>query len=370
MNFLFSIIPSILILGVLIIIHEYGHFLACRMTGVKVEKFSIGFGPEIFHWQGKETRYVVSLLPLGGYVKPSGESVSELEESGPRSGDYLAAPVGKRIFIVVSGVLMNYLLAFVLFTVLFMTGRPVPGTMIGTFIDGYPAKTSGLAIGDKFLKVNGEEVNTWPQLTGALEKSPAGDSEFLVERKEGDRLSQLTFRIAPKAEEVKDVFGGSFQMKRLGITPHPQANEFERFGFGEAISHAWETEAGMTVVTHKAIFFLLLGKISVKTLTGPIGIISMAGTAARMGLPYILHLAATLSVSLAVLNLLPIPALDGGHFFFLLIEAIRRKPVSLVVQERATQVGFTLLLTLMALVIYNDLVNLNVIGKIQGIFQH
>src|SRR5687768_17402687 len=115
MHFLMSIIPAALVLGVLIIIHEFGHFIACRLTGVKVEKFSIGFGPEVLHWQGKETRYSISLLPLGGFVKPAGESISEVENAEPKPGDYLAAPLLSRIFIVVAGVIMNYLLAFVIF---------------------------------------------------------------------------------------------------------------------------------------------------------------------------------------------------------------------------------------------------------------
>src|SRR3990167_8198153 len=137
MAFLNSLLPAAVVLGLLIIIHEFGHFLACRLTGVKVEKFSIGFGPEILHWQGRETRFSLSLLPLGGYVKPAGETVGELVDQEPKKGDYLAAPLLSRMVIVVAGVVMNYFLAFVLFSAIFFIGRPVPGTVVGCFIEGY-----------------------------------------------------------------------------------------------------------------------------------------------------------------------------------------------------------------------------------------
>ena len=365
MSFSASIIPALLVLGVLIIIHEFGHFLACRMTGVRVEKFSIGFGPEIFSWQGRETRYAISLLPLGGFVKPAGESISEVDAAGMKPGDYLAAPLLARIFIVVAGVLMNYLLAFVLFTAIFLMGRPVPGTMIGGFVEGYPAKASGLQVGDKIVAVDERSVKSWPELTAALEHLPSSNVRLNIER--GGQ--PMNIELAPKVESIKDVFGKLHEIKRLGITPDPQASQFEKFGLLDALHHAWETEWFLTTMTHKAIFYLLMGKLSMKTISGPIGIITMTGNAAHLGLPYLLQLTATLSVSLAVINLLPIPALDGGHLLFLLIEAVRRKRVSLAFQERATQVGFFLLLTLMVFIIYNDLANIDAFEKIKNLFQ-
>lgn len=363
MSFLMSIIPSLLVLGVLIVIHEFGHFMACRLTGVKVEKFSIGFGPEIMHWQGKETRYALSLFPLGGFVKPFGETTSEVDEAGgPKPGDYLAAPLLSRMFIVVAGVLMNYILAIVLFAAIFMVGRPIPGTVIGSFVDGYPAKASGLQVGDKVTAVNGHAVATWKEMTGALEIAPDGPLHLQVLRAGAEQA----FDVFPKVDDVTDLFGKHVKLKRLGITPDPQANQFEKFGFGKSVQEAWNTVVYMAVSTHKAIFYMITGKMSLKAISGPIGIISMTGTAAHLGFTYVLQLAATLSVSLAVVNLLPIPALDGGHFFFLLIEAIKRKRVSLEFQERAAQIGFFLLLTLMVFIIYNDLVNIDAFGKLMG----
>ncbi len=365
MNFLASILPALLVLGVLIIIHEFGHFLACRLSGVNVEKFSIGFGPEILHWQSKTTRYSLSLFPLGGFVKPAGESVSEVDPTGPKKGDYLAAPLLSRIFIVVAGVAMNYILAYVLFVSIFMMGRPIPGTMIGGFVDGYPAKTSGLAVGDKIMKIDGKEVKTWKELTDSLETS-AAELQVTIQR----QSQSLDLKLKPRIDDVQDIFGHKLQVKRLGITPDPHSTEFEKFGLKQSLQAAWDTEYFLTTMTHKAIFFLLMGKLSMKTISGPIGIINMTGTAAQLGLPYVLQLTATLSVSLAVINLLPIPALDGGHLLFLLIEGIRRKQVSLQVQEKATQVGFFLLLALMVFIIYNDLSNINAFAKLKNLFPH
>lgn len=363
MHFLTSLFPALIVLGLLIIIHEFGHFLACRLTGVKVEKFSIGFGPEIFNWQGKETRYVISLLPLGGFVKPAGETISETGDTGPKPGDYLAAPIVARIFIVCAGVAMNYILSFVLFTAIFLMGRPVPGTTVGGFVKDYPAATSGLVAGDQIMALNGKKVDTWKDMTDLIEVSSGTPLEIAVER----GSQKLTFKLIPKIESGKDLFGHTAQVKRLGIMPDPKANKFEKYGIKDSLHAAWETEVFLTVMTHKAIFYMILGKLSMKALSGPIGIVTMTGSALHLGLPYILQLTATLSISLAVINLFPVPALDGGHLLFLLIEAVRRKRVSLEFQERATQVGFFLLLTLMVFIIYNDLVNVDAFDRIRQI---
>lgn len=364
MSFLVSLLPAIIVLGVLIAIHEFGHFIACRLTGVKVEKFSIGFGPVVFSRKVKETEYVLSLLPLGGFVKPAGESFSETGPEGPKKGDYLAAPLLSRIIIVTAGVFMNYVLAYVLFTAIFMMGRPVPGTTIATFVDGYPAKTSGLEKGDTIKTLNGAEVSTWNDLMSALDKSPEGPLQLSVLRQGKYENLSLT----PRTEEIKDVFGKSVKVKRLGITPDPAAAKFEKYGFIESLKISWITMVDMASTTYKAIFYLAMGKLSLKTISGPIGIVNMAGSALHLGLPYLLQLTAALSVSLAVINLLPIPALDGGHLLFLFIEGITRKPVSLKVQERATQAGFYLLLALMVFVIYNDMINLAIVEKIKSFF--
>jgi regulator of sigma E protease len=367
MSFMISLLPTIIVLGVLIAIHEYGHFLACRSTGVNVEKFSIGFGPEILKWTGKSgTEYVIALFPLGGFVKPAGEQFSDVEGGEPKKGDYLAASLSARILIVCAGVIMNYLLAFVIFSGIFMIGRPVPGTTIGSFVEGYPAAQSELREGDRVLQVNSENVTTWKELTDIFKKSDLEKFELLVVR-DGSEKPQ-TISIQPKVEIVKDVFGKEVNVRRIGIIPNPEANEFEKYSFGEAIVHSFKTVWTMSMMTHKAMFYLVTGRLSMDAISGPVGIIAMTGDAAKLGLPYLLQLMATLSVSLAVLNLLPVPALDGGHLLFLIIEGIRKKPVSFKLQERFTQLGFSLLLLLMVFLVYNDLDNLRLFDKVKGLF--
>ncbi len=359
-----GLIPTIVVLGVLILIHEWGHFIACRMSGVRVEKFSIGFGPEIFHIQGKETRYVLGLLPFGGYVKPAGESVSEVEAEGPKPGDYLGAPVLKRIFIVVAGVFMNYLLAFVIFFGVFIAGRPITLAQIGGFVEGYPAASAGLHKGDRILTVNGLAVDSWNGLTEELTRVSTSKVKLEVQR--GGKTKQ--FEIPVKREEVRDVFGKTHVLSRIGILPDSEAYRIEKASPVSAFQEAGLNVYHLTVLSYKALYYLASGQLSLKTVSGPLGIMAMTGTAAKMGIVYLMHLAAILSISLAVINLLPIPALDGGHLLFLLIEAVQRRRVSLVFQERASQVGFALLIILMVLVFYNDLINLQVLDRVKQVF--
>ncbi|MBN1687510.1 MAG: RIP metalloprotease RseP [Candidatus Omnitrophica bacterium] len=356
-----TILPAIIVLGVLIIVHEFGHFIACRLTRVKVDKFSIGFGPEILHWQGKETRYSLSLFPLGGFVKPAGESIEEVDESGPKPGDYLAAPLKSRMLIVSAGVVMNYFLALVIFIVLFMTGIPVIGTKIGGFVDGYPAAASGLQAGDEVLQVNGTEVYSWDGLTEAFQNPAFEDLELVVQR--GRETLSLT--LAPKVEDVPDMFGEVHQLRRVGITPTMEPAGYERFGFFESVRLAWEKEVFLTVMTYKGIIYLIMGKLSMKAVGGPLKIMKYSKDAAEEGVSSLLYLIGLLSISLAVINFFPIPALDGGHLVFLLIEGIRRKPVSLHFQERAAQVGFFLLISLLVFITYHDVLDFQLVDRIR-----
>ena len=365
MNFLAGLIPTLLVLGVLILIHEWGHFIACRLSKVRVEKFSIGFGPEIFHFQGKETRYVLSLFPFGGFVKPSGESLSEVGPEGLHPYDYLSASVWKRILIVVAGVAMNYLLGFILFTAVFIMGRPIPLAQIGGFVAGYPAEKSGLLEkGDRILSINGHPVTYWEDLMETL--SRISDPELELEISRTGQVEKL--HVPVRVEEVQDLLGKKHKMSRLGILPDRSVYQVKKLPPAEAVSEAFFTEIHLTALTYQSLFYLVTGRLSLKTVSGPLGIMVMTGNAVKMGFVYLLHLTALLSVSLAVINLLPLPALDGGHFLFLLIEAARGRQVSLKFQERATQVGFALLMLLTVFVLYNDLVNLQIVDRLKHVF--
>ncbi|HOW59274.1 MAG TPA: RIP metalloprotease RseP [Candidatus Omnitrophota bacterium] len=370
LNFLISILPALIVFGVLIIVHEWGHFIACRLSKVRVEKFSIGFGPELFHWQSKETRFSLSILPLGGFVSPAGEEASKVGPEGPKPGDFLAASTLSRIFIIASGVLMNYVLAFVVFWCVLMIGQPVPGTVVGGFVKGYSAENSFLRVNDKILKVNDQSVTTFKDILDQLNNAQTEMIKLNVERPQTNGTPEfLIIQIKPKVETVTDVFGKKGQLKRMGIMPDGKAVVYERYEPFPALKKAWELEVFHTVLTHKAIFYLITGQLSTKNLMGPLGIIQISGQAAKAGIVTLLQLLAILSISLAVINLLPFPALDGGHLIFLLIELVTGKRISPVVQEKITTVGFFLLMALMVFVIYNDLDNMRVIDGIKNAYQ-
>jgi len=368
MHSLGSLLPALVIFGVLVIVHEWGHFIACRLSKIRVEKFSIGFGPELFHWQSKETRFSVALLPLGGFVSPAGEEASKLGPEGPKPGDFLAAPAGARIFVVISGVVMNYALAFVLFWFVFMIGRPLPGTVVGGFVKGYPAEASLLKVNDKILKVNNVPVANWKMILEELDKTSGDMIRLDVARPVANGAAEpLMIMIRPKVEATKDIFGKPFSMKRVGIYPDAKVFITERYALLPALQKAWETEVFQTVLTHKAFFYLITGRISPKNLMGPLGIIQMSGQAAQAGIATLLQLLAILSVSLAVINLMPFPALDGGHLIFLFCEVITRRRLNPVLQERITTGGFVLLMVLMVFVLYNDMANMQIIMKIKNL---
>ena len=364
-----SILPALVVFGVLIIVHEFGHFIACRFSKVRVEKFSIGFGPELLHWQSGETRFSISLFPLGGFVSPAGEEVSKVGPEGPKPGDFLAASVLSRIFIVISGVAMNYVLAFLVFWAVFMIGRPMPGTVVGGFVKGYPAEASLLKVNDKILKVNDKVVANWQDILSRFDETSGAMIKLNIERPRSKAQPELlTIQIKPKVEDAKDLFGKVVQMKRVGITPDPAIYVSERYDPLPALKRAWDLEVSQIVLTHKALFYLITGQVSPKHLMGPLGIIQISGQAAKAGIAAILQLLAILSVSLAVINLFPFPALDGGHLVFLLIELLTRRRISPVWQERITTAGFFLLMALMAFVLYNDVVNLSILEKLKNLF--
>jgi len=358
-----QLIPTLIILGFLIFVHELGHFLMCRWSGVAVEKFSIGFGPEIFRWKGRNTEYVISIIPLGGFVKPKGESFSELEKGSLQKGDFLAASKWQRLAILVAGVAMNYLFAFLLLVPVFHLGFPVLKSTIGGFVAGYPAETSGLRTGDQVVSVNGRPVSNWQEMTLAIFDNEKPNLSLSVKR--GDVVTDIL--IEPKEDSAQDAFGDKKQVFRIGVTP---SNEYSTLSYPlpASIQKAFEATVSTTVLTHKAIWRLITGRLSAKTLSGPIGIMAMAGTASKMGLVPLLQLTAMISISLAVINLLPIPALDGGHILFLLIGWIRGREVSHQMQERVTQIGFMCLMALMVFVVYNDLINIGAFQKLRALF--
>lgn len=355
-----SALSFIFVLGVLVVVHEFGHFIVARLVGIRAEKFSIGFGPKIFARKIGQTEFIVSLLPLGGFVKLAGESP---EEAKGEADEFQAKPLWQRIAVVLAGPAMNALLAYVLFVFVFLIGQPTLTSKIGKVLADTPAQAAGIVEGDRIITVNGVEVSTWDQV---LEQVHVQTGEL---RLSVDREGQLRdVDVTPMMREMPDLSGRMKKRAFLGVAP---ANEIiqVKSGFlaawGLAAERVWE----MTVMILASMWLMVTGALPFKdSMTGPIGIFFMTQQAAQMGFAYLLYFMGSLSVSLFVLNLLPIPVLDGGHLLFMLIEKLKGSPVSERLRERLTQGGMVLLLGLMAFVILQDLSRFSILENLMGLF--
>jgi regulator of sigma E protease len=345
---------AVLVLGVLIFVHELGHFLVAKRAGVSVLKFSLGFGPKIAGFTRGGTEYLLSAIPLGGYVKMLGEDPKEEVADLERS--FSAKPIGWRSLIILAGPGSNFLLAIAIFWVVFMVGVPTLTTKVGEVMEGFPAREAGLLQGDRIAAIEGRPIEKWEELAKQIHQSPGRPVRLTVER-EGKRFDVT---VAPKATKQKNLFGEEQEIGLLGIAP---AEEFltERTNpiaaFGKAVYKTYDLSVLILITFGK----LLQGVVPAKTIGGPLLVAQMAGEQARLGILNLLFFTALLSINLAILNLLPIPILDGGHLFFALIEAARGKPVSLKKREMAQQVGLVLLVALMIFAFYNDIFRL--LGK-------
>jgi regulator of sigma E protease len=358
-----SFISFIIVLSILIIVHEFGHFIIAKKIGVRVEKFSLGFGPEIAGITKAETRYSLSMIPLGGYVKLAGETGAEGVKG--EKWEYVSRTVGERARIILAGPLLNYILAFLIFSLVFMAGSPTLTTKIGKVMPGYPAESAGLKTGDRILNINGKDVVYWEDVTKIVHTSKNIEMNLLIERDE----KKLSILVTPKSQDIKTIFGSRKNISIIGIAPSDEV-AYVRYGFLKSIYMGGEKLWTLTYITCRALWASITGAIPVKeSMTGPIGIFYITGQAAKLGLIYLLQLMGVLSASLAIFNLLPVPVLDGGHILFLMIEKARRRPISFKMQENITQVGMSLLILLMAFVFYNDFMKFGIFEKISHIWK-
>jgi regulator of sigma E protease len=420
-----SVIAFILVLGILIFIHELGHFMVAKLSGVGVEKFSLGFGPRILGITRGETEYRISLLPFGGYVKMLGESAEEKVPEEDKLRSFTHKPLSKRAAIVAAGSAMNIVLALVLFPLIYMIGVNVPAYLervpeigyvtpdkaafeagikkgdiiesvdgrgvksweefvittaidpekelrfglrrgdstfettfekgepigiyppmsptIGGVVKGGAAEEAGLKPGDKILAIDGREIDHWAVLQDIVHEG-GEEREFLIEREDG---TYYHVNITP----VSDKEAGGYL---IGVTYHEEI-VFKRYGFFGAVKQGMVRAAGLTVLLFRTLKGLFLGEYSIKTLGGPILIAQVAGQAAQTGLTALLTIVAFLSLQLGIINLFPIPVLDGGHLMFYAIELVRGRPISEKIVGVAQQVGVAMLIALMLLVTWNDI---------------
>lgn len=355
-----SALIFLFVLSILVVVHEFGHFIVARLVGIRVEKFSIGFGPVVFGRKFGETEFVFSLLPLGGFVKMAGENP---EEATGRSDEFNSKPLFQKFAVVFAGPLMNAFLAFVIFTGIFLIGQPTFTARIGKILDDSPAKEAGLAEGDKILVVEGRPVAYWDDVLQEV-RTARGPLRLGIERSG----VPLEITVNPKIQEGPNVFGKKTRMAFLGIAPSSEL-VYLKSGFFKAMRLGAERVWSMTTMILYSLGLMITGAMPFKeSVTGPIGIFFMTQEAAKLGAIYLFLFMGSLSVSLFVLNLLPIPVLDGGHVLFILIERLKGSPIKDSIKERVTQGGLIALLVLMVFVIFQDIHRFSILQNIKNIF--
>ena len=441
-----TIVSFVVVLGILILVHEFGHFLVARLSGVGVERFSVGFGPVLWRYRGPQTEYCLSAFPLGGYVKMMGDDENPLE--GGKTGEVDPArafnnkPLAVRFLIVFAGPAMNAVLAVVIFALVFMTlGRPVSPAIIGRITEGGPAVQAKLQTGDRIVAVDGRPVQYWEDVLQAVQDLRGETIQLTIKNDGGERKVGVT----PLRTKVRDLFGEERDVWDIGARPFaapvigevltglpaeraglrsgdtvtaidgapvhtwddladtirkragqtvrldvkrggtdltvsvvptamkdrgPDGKEIEvgRIGIGPAaatefvrsnpIAAVWDgavRTAEVTELTAVGLYKIAVGQLDRRNIGGPIQIAVTAGEQARQGLPSLAFFTAVISVNLFLLNLLPVPMLDGGHLLFFACEAVLGRPLSVRKREVAQQVGFVLLMLLMVYAVYNDL---------------
>jgi len=348
-----TILSTIIVLGILIFVHELGHFLLAKRLGVGVLTFSLGFGPKLIGRRFGETQYQISAVPLGGFVKLIGENPEEEVKEEDRHRSFSAAPIWKRALIISAGPFFNFFLAVALFSTINLFGIPYLPSKIGEVSPGLPAERAGLKKEDLVLSIDGKEVSKWDDLSKMIRNSNGKD--LLIKVKRNGEI--LEIKITPKLSTQKNLFGEEIQTFIIGITPSDEII-VQKVGFLEAMSKGLsQTWYGikLTVVT---IVKLIERVIPAKTIGGPILIAQLAGEQARRGFLSLVLFTAILSINLGVINLFPIPILDGGHFLFLGLEAVLRRPISIKKMEIAQQIGLIFIILLMLFAFYNDLIRI------------
>jgi regulator of sigma E protease len=355
------IMPAFIVgLTVLVFVHEFGHFYVARRNGVRVDVFSIGFGPELFGWFDRAgTRWKFSAIPLGGYVKMFGDS--DASSGLPAAGLAAMTPaeremsfhdkrLGQRAAIVAAGPAANFIFAVVVLAVLFMTfGQPFTPAQVGQVQPGSAAEKAGIKPGDVILSINGSAVDSFEDVQQDVRLNPGVPMTIVVKRDGRD----ISVHATPKRSELTDRFGNRYEIGLLGIAH--KGIDYVRRDPATAVIQAGEQTWDISAGTLKAIWQIAIGMRGGDELGGPVKIAQVLGQAAQVGTASYISVIALLSINLGLINLFPIPVLDGGHLLFYAIEAVRRKPLGARAQEYGFRIGLALVLMLMVYAIGNDL---------------
>ncbi|WP_026607603.1 RIP metalloprotease RseP [Methylocapsa acidiphila] len=360
------IVPFIFVLSLVVFFHELGHFLVGRWCGVKIDAFSLGFGPEIFAFVDRYgTRWRLAVLPLGGYVKfhgdANGASVTDREAAAAmpeheRAVSFFAQKVWKRAAIVAAGPAANFVLAIVIFTCIFyFNGRAVLSPVVDKVAAGSVAEGAGFQPGDRIVAIDGDKIASFEDMQRIVQASSDVALTFEVERQ--DKLIELV--ATPHRREIKTPFGTT-RVGVLGVEAgaKPENWRTQRFGLIDSVKRAGSETWFVVARTGSYVGGLVMGRESTDQLSGPIRIAEVSGEMAKIGLAALLNLAAILSISVGILNLMPIPLLDGGHLFYYAVEAVQGKAMHEKAQEFGFKLGLTLVASLMIFATYNDIVRL------------
>ncbi|MEP6566668.1 MAG: RIP metalloprotease RseP [Mesorhizobium sp.] len=360
-----TLVPFLFVLTVVVFVHEMGHYLVGRWCGIGVKAFSIGFGPELFGFNDSHgTRWKLCAIPLGGYVKfigdmnatssqPSADDLETLTDA-ERKIAFHTQPIWKRAATVLAGPLFNFLLTIAVFAVLFSAyGRPVLEPMVAEVTAGSPAARAGILPGDRFVSVDGSKVETFADVQ-RLVSGRAGDAITFIMLRDG---KEVTVTATPEPMEQQDALGNKVKVAVIGVVNNKELGQPRLITYNpvEAVGAAVDETGHLIQRTGQFLQRFVVGREDKCQLGGPIKIAKMSGQAAKLGFLWLVQLVAALSVGIGILNLLPIPPLDGGHLLFYGVEAVIRRPVSERMMEMGYRAGLFLVLGFMVFVFWNDL---------------
>ncbi|MDD3835502.1 MAG: RIP metalloprotease RseP [Sulfurimonas sp.] len=344
-----SILVSLLVLSLLIFFHELGHYAAARLMGVSVEVFSIGFGKRMLTFKKWQTEWSISAIPLGGYVRMKGQHDSDPSKKSYDADSYNVKTPSQKIFILLAGPLANFVLAFVLYFFIALGGPNILSPVIGEVVKDSPAELAGLKTNDTVKSIDGVEISSWKEMAGFIEKS---DGSLNVEILRDGFIEFKT--LTPNIRETTNMFNEVVQKKMIGIGSAGVSHKLE-LSASETLNYATEQTIFASTLIFTGLKKLIVGEVPANELGGVISIVKLTSDATAAGWMSVLFFAALISVNLGVLNLLPIPALDGGHIMFNLYELIFKRAASDAVLIKLTIAGWVVLFSLMGLGLYNDI---------------